>query len=663
MMQIKTIRHRLALIIATSVGVGLLLTFLMSIGLEVEQRRESKQNELFSMAEVIAFNASAVVEFQDMRGAERLFSSLQQHPDIQAARLLGLRDTFSYSFDRNGGQAIEQVRLGERIHEVPTAYRDFSSITVVVPIRTRDGIVGSVALTASLGRVWQEIGWNALLFLVGLFAAFAVAFLIAKRMQVSLLAALGSLTETARRVAESKDYSKRADKYSNDEIGQLADAFNTMLGEIADRHEELAKYREHLEETVQQRTLALSVAKEGAEAANRAKSTFLANMSHELRTPMNAIIGLSYMLGRNNQDAGQLDKLGKISNAANHLLSLLNDILDLSKIDAERMAIERTPFSIETLLANLDSLIISKAEAAALQLTHDVDPRLARRQLLGDPLRLQQILLNLVSNAIKFTERGSIVLSIRLQEELAGEVLVGFSVRDTGIGIQPEALQKIFNPFEQADGSMTRKFGGTGLGLPICQRLVQLMGGTVQVTSTPGVGSVFSFAIRLPVLPDLPRETSSPPVAGADAEQQLRSEFADARILLAEDDWVNQEVALELLQQALGFAVDVAEDGVQAVEMVKAGAYDLVLMDMMMPEMDGVAATRQIRRLPACATLPIIAMTANAFLEDQAVCMDAGMNDFVAKPVDPAVLYATLLKWLRAGRQEKAGMKGTAVCS
>ncbi len=663
MMQIKTIRHRLALIIATSVGVGLLLTFLMSIGLEVEQRRESKQNELFSMAEVIAFNASAVVEFQDMRGAERLFSSLQQHPDIQAARLLGLRDTFSYSFDRNGGQAIEQVRLGERIHEVPTAYRDFSSITVVVPIRTRDGIVGSVALTASLGRVWQEIGWNALLFLVGLFAAFAVAFLIAKRMQVSLLAALGSLTETARRVAESKDYSKRADKYSNDEIGQLADAFNTMLGEIADRHEELAKYREHLEETVQQRTLALSVAKEGAEAANRAKSTFLANMSHELRTPMNAIIGLSYMLGRNNQDAGQLDKLGKISNAANHLLSLLNDILDLSKIDAERMAIERTPFSIETLLANLDSLIISKAEAAALQLTHDVDPRLARRQLLGDPLRLQQILLNLVSNAIKFTERGSIVLSIRLQEELAGEVLVGFSVRDTGIGIQPEALQKIFNPFEQADGSMTRKFGGTGLGLPICQRLVQLMGGTVQVTSTPGVGSVFSFAIRLPVLPDLPRETSLPPVVGADAEQQLRCEFADARILLAEDDWVNQEVALELLQQALGFAVDVAEDGVQAVEMVKAGTYDLILMDMMMPEMDGVAATRQIRCLPACATLPIIAMTANAFLEDQAVCMDAGMNDFVAKPVDPAVLYATLLKWLRAGRLEKAGMEGAAVCS
>ncbi|MFZ2266713.1 MAG: ATP-binding protein [Azonexus sp.] len=648
MIRPQTIRHKLALIIATSVSIGLLLTLVVSIVLEIGQRRDAKRSELFSMAEVIAFNASAVVEFQDAAGAERLFSSLRQHPDIQSARLLGSAAGFRHFFERSANQLPASPAPAEEMPEQPTATMDFSSITVVVPIMTPHGMVGSVSLTASLERVWRDIGWNALLFLCGLVAAFGVAFTIAQRMQVSLLAALGSLTDTARRVADSKDYSKRANKYSDDEIGQLADAFNSMLGEIAERHQELARYREHLEETVQQRTVALSVAKDEAESANRAKSTFLANMSHELRTPMNAIIGLTYMLGRNNVDAAQLDKLGKISNAANHLLHLLNDILDLSKIDAERMILEKTPFSFKTLLSNLDSLIVSKAEAAHLQLTHDVDSRLLRREFLGDPLRLQQVLLNLVSNAIKFTERGSVVLAIHLQEETATDVLAGFSISDTGIGIAPEAMRKIFNPFVQADGSMTRKFGGTGLGLPICQRLVHLMGGEVEVVSMPGVGSTFSFAIRLPLAPV---SLAAQPVALAEpapghAEIRLASEFAGSRVLLAEDDWVNQEVALELLREALGFSVDIAEDGAQAVELAKTQHYDLILMDMMMPEMDGIEATQCIRCLPGCAELPIIALTANAFVEDQARCLAAGMNDFVAKPVDPQMLYRTLLKWL-----------------
>ena len=652
----QSIRKKIALAIAASLGVGLLLSFLTFAVREIDQRRQAKTTELLAMADVVAFNASAVIEFRDVTGAKRLLSSFAEHKDVLAVRLIGITSDFQYRYDAAKRPLPAQVALGDSPHRERAVYADWTSVTVAVPIRSDNDVVGSVSISASLDDVWRAIIWNLTLSLLALAISFIIAFAIARQMLASILAALGSLTDTAQYVAESKDYSRQAKIYSDDEIGDLGSAFNTMLTEIAERDGQLADQRDHLEDTVQERTQALSLAKEAAEAASRAKSTFLSNMSHELRTPMNAIIGMTYMLRRNTKDPSQIDKLGKIDNAANHLLQLLNDILDLSKIDADKMTLEQTAFTIGGLTDDLNNLLAPRAESARLRFILDIDARLKALQLVGDPLRLQQILLNLAGNAIKFTARGEVRVVARIAEGGVESLLIELSVWDTGIGISPEAVERIFNPFEQADGSTTRKYGGTGLGLPICQRLVRLMGGDIKVVSTPGSGSVFTFAIRLPVAHSVAKVSVVTPQSGIAAEQALRSEFSTCRVLVAEDDWVNQEVALELLRETLNFTVDVAEDGVQALELALRQRYDIILMDMQMPELDGLGATQAIREIPGFAGTPIIAMTANAFAEDRTRCLDAGMNDFIAKPVNPDHLFVIMLKWLRKTQSASASL-------
>ncbi len=535
----------------------------------------------------------------------------------------------------------------------------------------------------------------------------------------------------------------------------------------------------HAEQLLQLSNVQLAEARDRADSANRAKSNFLANMSHEIRTPMNAILGLTHMLRRDIEDPTNQARLTKVSNVAHHLLQVINDILDLSKIEAGKLTLECVDFSLDALLTRTCTMVLDVAREKGLEVVLDTSHIPDR--LNGDPTRLMQALLNVLTNAVKFTEKGSVLLRAELVAQDQSGLLIRFEVRDTGIGIDPQMLPLLFTPFVQADDSSTRRHGGTGLGLTITRHIAELMGGEAGGESLPGEGSRFWISVRL--RPALDAEPAATPLlsglrcllvddlpdarqamaemllglglrtevaaSGADAltaifeaqtagdpfavvlmdwampgmdgietacrlrqqtpsvpplvlvsardqdelqqrareagfgevmlkpvtpsmmhdclmrvlkrgagatparrsiettEAALRERHRGARVLLAEDNPVNQEVAADLLQAA-GLVVDIAGDGEQAVRLAKRGAYDIVLMDVQMPRMDGLEATRLLRQDPQMGDLPILAMTANAFSEDRQACLDAGMNEHLAKPVDPVILHEALLRWLPA---------------
>ena len=430
---------------------------------------------------------------------------------------------------------------------------------------------------------------------------------------------------------------------TGDEIEFLGESFNQMIAALSASEKKIREQQELLEQKVKDRTDQLAEATRKAQAANQAKSEFLANISHELRTPMNGVIGM-LDIALDHELSGELvEQLQTAQHCTHSLLSLLNDILDLSKIEAGKMTLEKIPFDVRAVVAECIKAHQPKAQENSVELRSEVSPGVPR-EIVGDPLRIRQILSNLVSNAVKFTEHGTVALRMDGEFERGSEFTLRFTVEDNGTGIPADKLLYIFDEFTQANGSVSRKYGGTGLGLAITRRLVELHGGEIKVTSELGRGAVFTVQLSCEaVMPGV----ATPHIAvPAPAMLQPGSSNSTARILVVEDNQVNQKVVTAVLRKR-GFHIELANDGQEALaKLENCEAFNLVLMDVQMPVLDGLEATRLIRKESRWKSLPIIAMTAHAMNGDKERCLEAGMSGYISKPVHPSLLLSTVDEFL-----------------
>ena len=606
-------------------------------------------------ADVLGMNSVAALVFDDPAAGRDTLGALSAVPDIVKAEILRRDGTLLAAYEsasRSGAESSPQVRdlpMGES--------RSIGSTLVLARPILQDGEeIGTVRLYYDMRPTYSRIRLDIVVALAVGAGALALSMSLGLRMRRSLSEPVRELVRVARAVSDKQDYSQRAVHNRDDDIGEVMDAFNGMLATIEERREQLQRAHDGLEQRVRERTAELEVAKVRAEAANRAKSDFLANMSHEIRTPMTAILGFSEMLLDPNQSQSlRLDSVQTIHRNGKHLLGLISDILDISKIEAGRMMVESRETSLVELVADVSSLMRLRAAEKGLSL-HVEYLSAVPEMIRTDATRLRQVLVNLIGNAVKFTERGSVTLRIRLIEQGRIESpMIQFEVIDTGIGISGEQLEGLFMPFAQADESMTRRFGGTGLGLVISRELTQLLGGDIRVESRAGRGSTFIARVLAGPLEGVRMFDST---AEIEAEMRLNASEPErhsaplpvllGRVLVAEDGLDNQRLVRGVLTAA-GAQVTVVENGLLACEAVERSIeegrpFDLVLMDMQMPEMDGYTATQRLREQGF--GIPIIALTAHALAGDRERCIESGCDDYMTKPIDRHLLTTAAAQYM-----------------